>query len=190
MEKSQISHQYFLITTKTKKNIRNIKNFGGGAIYDIGCYPTVISRYLLDKEPRKLVASAITDKNFKTDILSSVLIDFGEVYSSFTVATQSNKSQQVFILGTKKSIVVENPFNAEPKKPTTVQIYNGNSIYREENTTKIFPPVDQYEAQVTAFSDHLIKKTKVDYDLIDAKKNMKVLDAIFASLKKRSWIKV
>tara|TARA_B100000073_G_scaffold281136_1_gene241846 strand:+ start:359 stop:1363 length:1005 start_codon:yes stop_codon:yes gene_type:complete len=180
----------FSYKNKDSKNIRNIKKFGGGAIYDIGCYPTVISRYLLDKEPRKLVASAIKDKNFKTDILSSVLMDFGGTYSSFTVATQSNKSQQVFILGTKKSIVVENPFNAEPKKPTTVIIYNGYSIYRNENMTKVFPPVDQYEVQVTAFSNHLIKKTKVDYDLIDAKKNMKVLDAIFASLKKGSWIKV
>ena len=117
-------------------------------------------------------------------------MDFGGIYSSFTVATQSNKSQQVFILGTKKSIVVENPFNAEPKKPTTIVIYNGNSIYRKENIIKAFPPIDQYEVQVTAFSNHLIKKTKVDYDLIDAKKNMKVLDAIFESLKKGSWIKV
>jgi len=36
----------------------------------------------------------------------------------------------------------------------------------------------------------LIKKTKVDYDLKDAKKNMKVLDATFKSIKKGSWVKV
>ena len=112
------------------------------------------------------------------------------IYSSFTVSTQSNRSQQVFILGTKKSIIIENPFNAEPKKSTNIVIYNGNSIYRKDNTIKTFPPIDQYEVQVTAFSDHLLKKTKVDYDLVDAKKNMKVLDAIFKSSKKGSWIKV
>ena len=180
----------FSYNNKDPKNIRNIQKYGGGAIYDIGCYPTVISRYLLDKEPKKLVASNFKDKNFKTDILSSVLMDFGGIYSSFTVATQSNKSQQVFILGTKKSIVIENPFNAEPKKSTNIVIYNGNSIYRKDNTIKTFPPIDQYEVQVTAFSDHLLKKTKVDYDLVDAKKNMKVLDAIFKSSTKGSWVKV
>ena len=180
----------FSYNNKDPKNIRNIQKYGGGAIYDIGCYPTVISRYLLDKEPKKLVASAFKDNNFKTDVLSSVLMDFGGIYSSFTVATQSNKSQQVFILGTKKSIVIENPFNAEPKKSTNIAIYHGNSIYRKDNTIKIFPPIDQYEVQVTAFSDHLLKKTKVDYDLVDAKKNMKVLDAIFKSSKKGSWVKV
>jgi predicted dehydrogenase len=180
----------FSYNNKDPKNIRNIQKYGGGAIYDIGCYPTVISRYLLDKEPKKLVASNFKDKNFKTDVLSSVLMDFGGIYSSFTVATQSNKSQQVFILGTKKSIVIENPFNAEPKKSTNIAIYHGNSIYRKDNTIKTFPPIDQYEVQVTAFSDHLLKKTKVDYDLVDSKKNMKVLDAIFKSSKKGSWVKV
>ena len=180
----------FSYSNKDPKNIRNIQKYGGGAIYDIGCYPTVISRYLLDKEPKRVVATAVKDLNFKTDILSSALVDFGGIYSSFTVATQSNKSQQVIILGSKKSIVVENPFNAEPSKKTTIIVYNGKSIYRKENTIKIFSATDQYEHQVTAFSNHLIKKTKIDYDLEDAKKNMKVLDAIFKSIKKRQWIKV
>ena len=180
----------FSYDNKNPKNIRNIKKFGGGAIYDIGCYPTVISRFLLDKEPKRVVGLAKNDKKFKTDILSSVVLDFGEIYSSFIVSTQSTFSQQVIILGTKKTLIVENPFNAVATKPTTVVIYNGKSIYRKENTTKVFPATDQYEHQVTRFSNELIYKTKIDYDLIDAKKNMKVLDAIFMSIKKSKWIKI
>ena len=180
----------FSYNNKNPKNIRNIKKFGGGAIYDIGCYPTVISRFLLDKEPKRVVGLAKNDKKFKTDILSSVVLDFGKIYSSFIVATQSTFSQQVTILGTKKTLIVENPFNAIATKPTTVVIYNGKSIYRKENTIKVFPAADQYEHQVTKFSNELLNKTKADYDLKDAKKNMKVLDAIFASIKKNKWIKI
>ena len=180
----------FSYDNKNPKNIRNIKKFGGGAIYDIGCYPTVISRFLLDKEPKRVVGLAKNDKKFKTDILSSVVLDFGEIYSSFIVSTQSTFSQQVIILGTKKTLIVENPFNAVATKPTTVVIYNGKSIYRKENTTKVFPATDQYEHQVTKFSNELLYKTKADYDLIDAKKNMKVLDAIFMSINKSKWIKI
>ena len=180
----------FSYNNKNPQNIRNIKKFGGGAIYDIGCYPTVISRFLLDKEPKRVVGLAKNDKKFKTDILSSVVLDFGEIYSSFIVATQSTFSQQVTILGTKKTLIVENPFNAIATKPTTVVIYNGKSIYRRENTIKVFPAADQYEHQVTKFSNELLNKTKADYDLIDAKKNMKVLDAIFLSIKKNKWIKI
>ena len=180
----------FSYNNKNPQNIRNIKKFGGGAIYDIGCYPTVISRFLLDKEPKRVVGLAKIDKKFKTDILSSVVLDFGEIYSSFIVATQSTFSQQVTILGTKKTLIVENPFNAIATKPTTVVIYNGKSIYRKENTIKVFPAADQYEHQVTKFSNELLNKTKADYDLKDAKKNMKVLDAIFVSIKKNKWIKI
>ena len=180
----------FSYNNKNPQNIRNIKKFGGGAIYDIGCYPTVISRFLLDKEPKRVVGLAKNDKKFKTDILSSVVLDFGEIYSSFIVATQSTFSQQVTILGTKKTLILENPFNAIATKPTTVVIYNGKSIYRKENTIKVFPAADQYEHQVTKFSNELLNKTKADYDLKDAKKNMKVLDAIFASIKKNKWIKI
>ena len=180
----------FSYNNKNPQNIRNIKKFGGGAIYDIGCYPTVISRFLLDKEPKRVVGLAKNDKKFKTDILSSVVLDFGEIYSSFIVATQSTFSQQVTILGTKKTLIVENPFNAIATKPTTVVIYNGKSIYRKENTIKVFPAADQYEHQVTKFSNELLNNTKADYDLIDAKKNMKVLDAIFMSIKKNKWIKI
>ena len=180
----------FSYNNKNPQNIRNIKKFGGGAIYDIGCYPTVISRFLLDKEPKRVVGLAKNDKKFKTDILSSVVLDFGEIYSSFIVATQSTFSQQVIILGTKKTLIVENPFNAIATKPTTVVIYNGKSIYRKENTIKVFPAADQYEHQVTKFSNELLNKTKADYDLLDAKKNMKVLDAIFVSIKKNKWIKI
>ena len=180
----------FSYNNKNPQNIRNIKKFGGGAIYDIGCYPTVISRFLLDKEPKRVVGLAKNDKKFKTDILSSVVLDFGEIYSSFIVATQSTFSQQVIILGTKKTLIVENPFNAIATKPTTVVIYNGKSIYRKENTIKVFPAADQYEHQVTKFSNELLNKTKADYDLIDAKKNMKILDAIFVSIKKNKWIKI
>ena len=180
----------FSYNNKNPQNIRNIKKFGGGAIYDIGCYPTVISRFLLDKEPKRVVGLAKNDKKFKTDILSSVVLDFGEIYSSFIVATQSTFSQQLTILGTKKTLIVENPFNAIATKPTTVVIYNGKSIYRKENTIKVFPAADQYEHQVTKFSNELLNKTKADYDLKDAKKNMKVLDAIFVSIKKNKWIKI
>ena len=92
----------FSYSNKDPKNIRNILQYGGGAIYDIGCYPTIISRFLTDQEPKRVVATATKDKKFKTDILSSVMLDFGGIFSSYTVATQSNVSQQVIILGTKK----------------------------------------------------------------------------------------
>lgn len=180
----------FSFTTIDPKNIRNIKKYGGGSIYDIGCYPVLISRYILNKEPKRVIATSVFDKKFKTDILSSAILDFDGIHSSFTCSTQSTYSQQVIILGTKKTIVVENPFNPRARKSTTIVIYKGSSIFRKDNQVKRFVASDQYCNQVTNFSNHLLRKTKIDFGLEDAKKNMKVLDAIFKSLKKNKWVKV
>ena len=172
------------------KNIRNIKKFGGGGLWDIGCYAIVISRYLMGKEPKRVVAEANFDKNFKTDNLATAILDFGGVYSNFIVSTCSTVSQQVLILGSKKTICIENPFNAKSEKDTTIVIYNGNSIYRKENSVKVFPKVDQYERQVTNFSNHILKNTPIDFDLNDAQKNIKVIESIFSSIRTKKWVRI
>ncbi len=172
------------------KNIRNIKKFGGGGLWDIGCYAIVISRYLMGKEPKRVVAEANFDKNFKTDNLATAILDFGGAYSNFIVSTCSTVSQQVLILGSKKTICIENPFNAKCEKDTTIVVYNGNSIYRKENVVKVFPKVDQYERQVTNFSNHILKNTPVDYDLNDAQNNIKVIESIFKSIRTKKWVNI
>jgi predicted dehydrogenase len=180
----------FAYNNTDPKNIRNIKKFGGGALYDIGCYPIVISRYLLDKEPTRVIGDAKFDQKFKTDVLTSVILDFNGIYSNFIVSTNSSLNQQVFILGTNKSICVENPFNARPDKNSTIIIYKGKSIYKKENIIKEFSKVDQYEKQVTNFSNHLIKNTPISFGLSDSKKNMQVIDSIFESIKAKKWIDI
>ena len=87
-------------------------------------------------------------------------------------------------------MIVENPFNAIATKPTTVVIYNGKSIYRKENTIKVFPAADQYEHQVTKFSNELLNKTKADYDLLDAKKYEGIRCNIYVYKEKIKWIKI
>src|SRR4051812_25120851 len=37
------------------KNVRNIADIGGGAAYDIGCYPIVTARYIFDADPIRVV---------------------------------------------------------------------------------------------------------------------------------------
>ena len=180
----------FSYNNKDPKNIRNIKKYGGGAIYDIGCYPIQISRFILDKEPLRTIAVSKFDKKFKTDFLSSAILDFGDIHSLFTVSTQSTLKQSVTILGDKRSIVVENPFNAIPSKTTTIIIYKNKSIYRDENSIKVFPASDQYENQVNDFSNQIIKKDNFINNLEDAKKNMRVIDSIFLSIKSKKWTKV
>ncbi len=95
------------------KNVRNMNDIGGGAAYDIGCYPIVVARYVFGAEPVRVMSLIDRDPKFETDRTTSALIDFGEGrHLTFTVSTQATPYQRVNILGTKARVEVEIPFNA------------------------------------------------------------------------------
>ena len=82
-------HTLFTYMLKDPTNIRNILAAGGGAIPDIGCYAVSSARFLLGKEPERVISLVHRDPALKTDILSSGILDFGTARSVFIVATQS-----------------------------------------------------------------------------------------------------
>src|ERR1035438_4934276 len=57
-------------------NVRNVVEWGGGGIMDIGCYPIVTSRFIFGDEPTRVSALVERDPEFKTDRLASALLDF------------------------------------------------------------------------------------------------------------------
>src|ERR1035438_1799577 len=57
-------------------NVRNIEDWGGGGLMDIGCYPIQISRFLFEQEPVRVVGRLERDPEFHIDRLSSAILDF------------------------------------------------------------------------------------------------------------------
>ena len=58
-------------------NIRNVLEWGGGGLMDIGCYPIQISRFLFGREPLRVSGAIERDPVMGVDRLSSALLDFG-----------------------------------------------------------------------------------------------------------------
>src|SRR6202047_4042160 len=54
-------------------NVRNVVEWGGGGIMDIGCYPIVTSRFIFGEEPTRVVGLIERDPEFKTDRLASAI---------------------------------------------------------------------------------------------------------------------
>ena len=54
-------HSWFSYFNDDATNIRNILDFGGGALFDIGCYNVNLSRMLFDGEPPRVEASIVRD---------------------------------------------------------------------------------------------------------------------------------
>ena len=174
---------YFNLDTH---DIRNKVNMGGGALLDIGCYCVSFARFIYDKEPIRVFSYIDRDKTTKIDKLTSGILDFGDGQSStFTCSTQLSPYQRVQIIGTKGRIEIEIPVNAPSDKETRI------FLYTDEKTEEIvFPVCDQYTLQAEQFSAAILNKEPLPFSINDSVLNMNVIDALFKSSNRVSWIKL
>lgn len=170
-------------------NIRNIAAYGGGAMWDIGCYPVMTSRFVLGEEPLKVIALMEFDESFGTDILSSVIIRFPSAQAVFSVGTQIVPYQRMHFFGEKKRLEVMIPFNAPLNKPTNLLIDAGGIF--QENLEKItIDTSNQYTIQAEAFTKAVKENLKEPVPLEEAFENTRVLEAIFKSVKEERWVEL
>ncbi|RKR83903.1 putative dehydrogenase [Mucilaginibacter gracilis] len=175
---------FFSYFNNDAANIRNKPETGGGALMDIGCYCISFPRYIIGTEPQRVTSLIDFDPEMKTDRLTSGLLDFGNgVTATFTCSTQLQPYQRVNIFGTKGRLEIEIPVNAIADEPARLWLQNNSEI--KEMLTD---PVNQYTIQTDEFSKAILNNTPVPTPLTDAVNNMKVIDALFESAKKESWI--
>ncbi len=167
---------FFSYYNANPENIRNIAEFGGGGLMDIGCYPITISRWIFDEEPTTAMAALDYDPVMKTDRLASAILEFPSGQSIFTCSTQLVPYQRMQFFGTKGRVEVEIPFNAPPDAPTRITVGDGSGIETEE-----FPACDQYALQGDDFSRAVQEGTPVPVPLEDALKNMEAIEKILAA---------
>lgn len=169
-------------------NIRNKPENGGGALYDIGVYPIVTSRFLFGAEPKRVLGLMEIDPAFGTDRLVSAILDYEHGQASFLCSTQLVPYQRVQIFGTTKRIEIEIPFNAPNDRPTRLFMDDGSESGDLSKTEISFDVTDQYLLQAEAFSRHITEGTMPEYPLEDSLGNMKVVDALFTSAREGRWV--
>jgi predicted dehydrogenase len=165
-------------------NMRNQLDLGGGALPDIGVYPTVTTRFVTGAEPRRVQASIERDRNFGTDIYSSIRADFGEFELSFYLSTQMAARQSMVFHGDKGFIELASPFNAGLYDHQRVTLHNQN---HGEAQVFRFPAAQQYRLQAEAFARAVDGSGERIFTLEESVLNQKVIDAIFRAGEKDGW---
>jgi predicted dehydrogenase len=178
---------FFSYFNEDPANIRNVAEYGGGALLDIGCYPITIARFLFEAEPRRVAACLELDPRFGTDRLASGVMEFGAGQSVFTCGTQAAPYQRVQVFGTRGRIEVEIPFNAPPDKPCRVFLDDGRDLSGAGIETITFPTCDQYTIQGDLFSQAILGGTPVPIPLEDAIAQARVMAAVQRSAASARW---
>jgi predicted dehydrogenase len=163
-------------------NIRNIREYGGGALFDIGCYAIKTSRMVFGEEPVSVSAAITRDPQFGgIDMLTSAILEYPSGHCVFTCSTQIMHQQSMRFFGSTGRIEAEIPFNATPGGTSRVRIDDGRDLNGGGLVTEELPPCDQYTIQGDLFSRAIRQGGEVPVPLEDAVRTMAVIDAVFLS---------
>lgn len=180
---------YFSYYNRDLKNIRNILEYGGGALMDIGCYLVYMARLVFAEEPARVSALIETDPETRTDVLTSGILDFPSGQAVFTCSTQTVPYQRVQILGDRGRIEIEIPFNAPPDRPCRIFVDDGGNPSGRSAEILEFEVCDQYTIQADLFSKSIRQGSELPVPLEGSVKNMAVIEAIFRSARSGGWEK-
>jgi predicted dehydrogenase len=178
-------HSVFSYYNADPANVRNIAEFGGGGLMDIGCYNISVSRWIFAAEPERACGALERDATFATDRLASGILEFGRGTATFTCSTQLVPFQRVDIFGTEGRIEVEVPFSPQPHQPS--RIWHQHDGRTDE---LLIEPCNQYTLQGDRFSRAVLDGTEVPTPLEDAVANMRALEAVVASARIGRWVQV
>lgn len=180
----------FSYFNRDAQNIRNIPEFGGGAVMDIGCYPITMSRFLFDREPVRAVGLIERDPEMGTDRLSSAMLDFEPGQAVFTCSTQLVPFQRLQVFGTIGRIELEIPYNIPPDRACRLWLDDGSQLGGLSAKPEEFAAADQYGIQADTFSKAVLQKVPVPVPLENAISNMAVIEAVLRSGASGQWEKI
>ncbi|MEM8572546.1 MAG: Gfo/Idh/MocA family oxidoreductase [Pseudomonadota bacterium] len=165
----------FSFNNPDPNNIRNMPDQGGGALRDIGVYPSVVTRFVTGAEPEAIRATI--DWELGIDATARVSADFPGFGLDFYVSMRMAPRQFVTFHGDEGWLTLHTPFNA--------QLY-GDSVLEHRTldgriTLERFPLADQYCAQADAFADTILDGADYACPLEFSLGNQRVIDMIYAA---------
>jgi predicted dehydrogenase len=164
------------------RNIRNILEVGGGALWDIGCYSVNLSRMLFGDEPDRVEGVIVRDPVSGTDVLTAGMLRFGDGLATFTCSTRAEDDQRVHIYGTEGRISIEIPFNIPPDRPTRIFVTaGGDPPVAPDTETVTFDVADPYTVEADAFAVAVLDGRDIPVPPTDAVANLRVIEALIAS---------
>ena len=173
---------WFSFFNDDPSNIRNKREAGGGALFDIGCYCVNLSRMLFDAEPLVVDAWLQRDPTTGVDVLTSAILGFESGVATFTCSTRAEPDQRVHVYGTEGRISVPIPFNIPPDRPTEIWLTAGGDPPVAPATEVLrFETADPYAVEAERFAAAILDGLPTPTPPEDAVANLRVIERIFAA---------
>ncbi len=156
-------------------NVRWTREWGGGGLMDVGCYPISLTRLLLGAEPTTAYAAATFSPTDVDEVLTGLLRFPGERHMIFDCAFRAAGGQSMTFIGERGRIEAPVAF-LHGLGPTTITIHREGRVEAIE-----CGPADEYQLMIEAFGRAVLQGEPLPVTPADAVGNMRAIDALLQS---------
>lgn len=159
-------------------NYRWFPAMGGGALYDVGCYPISIARLIFGAEPVSVFARARIDPATGVDMTTAAVLEFpGGRFAHCDASFEEHFQSRLLVVGTEGTLALDRAFSA---KDFDVQI---EFVRGDTKEAVRIPQADMFTLMVEHFGEAVLGKTPLLFPPEDAYGNMRTIDACFESIR-------
>jgi xylose dehydrogenase (NAD/NADP) len=169
-------------------NIRFDPGAGGGIIWDMGCYAVNMARMLLRAEPISAYAVPHSRPGVSVETSVEMILRFPDDRSALGHVSfdYANPYSQAEVVGTEGWISL--PGTGFRREPATYLMHHHYDhpddetfLHKPEPESERFPLTDPYRLEAEHFADVVLDRTRLQYELDDARNNTKALLALHES---------
>jgi len=175
--KLQLIRGVFTFNIDHEVDIRLDPTKGGGAIWDVGCYPISYARLIAGVEPVTVYGrQAIGAKSGVDESFYGLLTFPGDIYAEFDCGFRSPLRQHMEVVGTDGTITV--PMCYQPSEDETITVRSG----KKTEAIKI-EPRELYIGELEDMADCILSGKSQRMSLADSKGNIATILALIESAK-------
>jgi predicted dehydrogenase len=160
---------------------------GGGALYDLGCYPISLTRYLTGQEPLAVTSQIHWNKSGVDDMVVATFEFPGEILATINCSFILPLRRYGEAIGTTGALLMERCYNQMPEYESTI-VKRGPD--REATETISLGRSNCYIMMAEDFNRAVLDDTEPVFPPEDAIANMRVIDAIFESARTGKTVKL
>ena len=164
----------FTFTLKREGNFRWIREYGGGSLWDVGCYPISFARMLVGVEPAEVFGWQVTGPEGSDDSFFGQMRFGNGVHMQFDCGFTSTPRSFIEIVGTAGSMQVPNAF--KPGRKSEFKIIRGD----EMETIKI-KGQELYLGEVEDMCNAILNQQPPRISLSDSRNNIAAILGLYKS---------
>ncbi|MEJ5202912.1 MAG: Gfo/Idh/MocA family oxidoreductase [Anaerolineales bacterium] len=178
-----LMHGSFSFLLERPDDVRWVPEYGGGSLWDLGCYPVSYCRMIMGTPPTEVCGWQMLSASGVDLVFAGTLRYSGgalaQISSSFAVQTYTGFE----IHGSHASLLIPTPFNPQGKSHIILQCQGQKHQFE-------FKVKDLYLGEIENMADAILDGIPPRIDLQESKQNITTLKALYTSAGQNTAIRL